>query len=259
MGGSSGIALAQHRSGRWHILAVAPSYTSFVELAQGKVVDWTGRHVGTMPDIGKLIAAAKDLAGASVDLIAADMPLSKGRIIGRRSADDAVSREYGGRWCGTHSPSVGRPGALSIAIRDQAEYLGYRLATAASTDRTRGLLETYPHPVVLDLLAASRRVEYKVQKRAKYWPLLTPDARLEQVFNNINLIIAALRSYMNDIVLPLDPRSSPSLLKKIEDAVDALVCCWVGICWLEDEVRAYGDDEATIWLPAAKAPMAVGG
>jgi len=43
-----------------------------------------------------------------------------------------------------------------------------------------------------------------------------------------------------------DPLARP---ESPEDAIDALVCAWVGIAYLEDRVVSYGDATAPIWSP----------
>jgi predicted RNase H-like nuclease len=50
-----------------------------------------------------------------------------------------------------------------------------------------------------------------------------------------------------------DAARVPSLahLKRYEDALDALVCAWVGVCALNGSARAYGDDAAAIWVPSS--------
>jgi predicted RNase H-like nuclease len=45
-------------------------------------------------------------------------------------------------------------------------------------------------------------------------------------------------------------------LKRYEDGLDALLCAWVGIKYLDGDVVAYGDDTAAIWVSAAVAPQA---
>jgi predicted RNase H-like nuclease len=42
---------------------------------------------------------------------------------------------------------------------------------------------------------------------------------------------------------------SASGLKRYEDALDALVCAWVGAKYLLGEAVAYGDGTAAIWVP----------
>ena len=48
------------------------------------------------------------------------MPVGKVTITGRRCADNAVSEEFGGNGCGTHSPNRERPGPIYISINDRA-------------------------------------------------------------------------------------------------------------------------------------------
>ena len=42
-----------------------------------------------------------------------------------------------------------------------------------------------------------------------------------------------------------------SYLKRYEDAIDALICGWVGICYLKGQAIPYGDQHAAIWVPQA--------
>jgi hypothetical protein len=46
------------------------------------------------------------------------MPLSIERITGRREADAAISRAFGGKGAAVHSPSVDRPGIISTKTRE---------------------------------------------------------------------------------------------------------------------------------------------
>jgi predicted RNase H-like nuclease len=38
-------------------------------------------------------------------------------------------------------------------------------------------------------------------------------------------------------------------LKRYEDAIDALICCWVGTLYAEGNARPMGDDTTAIWCP----------
>jgi predicted RNase H-like nuclease len=42
---------------------------------------------------------------------------------------------------------------------------------------------------------------------------------------------------------------SLSELKRYEDALDAVVCCWVGMEYIARSARPYGDGLAAIWCP----------
>lgn len=43
---------------------------------------------------------------------------------------------------------------------------------------------------------------------------------------------------------------SLSSLKRYEDALDALVCAWVGIKFMEGHALALGDDRCAVWVPS---------
>jgi len=84
---------------------LAPSYESFIATAgQRSAISWH-KPAGGAPNVGLLLEAAKLIADADVDIIAVDMPISKKPIIGRRAADDAISKAFGAAWAGTHSPT----------------------------------------------------------------------------------------------------------------------------------------------------------
>ncbi|UFW80699.1 DUF429 domain-containing protein [Rhizobium sp. SU303] len=50
--------------------------------------------------------------------------------------------------------------------------------------------------------------------------------------------------------LPLPSRDARGHeLKAFEDAIDAVVCAWVGACVTGGRARAFGDRESGIWVP----------
>jgi len=49
---------------------------------------------------------------------------------------------------------------------------------------------------------------------------------------------------------PDDAETTPlAHLKRYEDALDALVCAWVGSRFLAGEAMAFGDADSAIWAP----------
>jgi predicted RNase H-like nuclease len=147
----SGVALVQGDSSGWRCVAVAPSYDEFVSVAKGRQIDWSRPNFkGTHPNALGLLDAARQLAGSDIDLITIDMPIATVAIASRRAADDAVSTEFGSRWCSAHTPNSQRPGALGAALSSAFRNCGYPLrATTASRSQTPCLLEVYPHPALL--------------------------------------------------------------------------------------------------------------
>jgi predicted RNase H-like nuclease len=255
-GQPSGVALAVERAGGWSCAGVAPSYAGFLRLGAGEPVDWAAPAVeGEEADVEELLGAVERLApAADLTVVAVDMPLARTRIVSRRACDDAVSRAFGARGCGVHSPSPLRPGPLADRLRRAFARRGFVLATAAARGE-RSLLEVFPHTALLELTRSPYRLEYKASRARRYWPDATPPERRERLIAAWRRILRALDGRISGIDLPL-PRDAPAhgRMKRYEDALDALVCAWVGIEFLGGRARAYGDADAAIWTPESTAP-----
>ncbi|WP_245496160.1 DUF429 domain-containing protein [Rhizobium leguminosarum] len=244
----SGVALIVDRGSGWRLLEAAASYAAFAR--DGKDADTVVRHRGSLPDAPSLLAAAHEKLGETVDLVAIDMPLSLNPIIGRRASDNMVSSEYGARHASTHTPSVTRPGRLSDDLRIRFEAAGYPLAVSEPSGRA--LLEVYPHPALIELASADRRLPYKHSKSRKYWPDESPATRRKKLLETwrriVTLLDARIEGVRNALSLPSsDARGFE--MKAFEDALDAVVCAWVGACVMDGRARAYGDRESAIWVP----------
>ena len=113
----SGVAAATENLGGWQLVGAASSYHRFEVLA-GRSPGNEEITSGLLPNAPSLLVSAAVLSGCPIDLVAIDIPLSYSPIVGRRCADDAVSKAYGGRQCGTHTPSSLRPGLISDNLRE---------------------------------------------------------------------------------------------------------------------------------------------
>ncbi|MBB6164706.1 putative RNase H-like nuclease [Rhizobium wenxiniae] len=160
----SGVALVLNDAKAWRLLKVASSYEAFLSEASAP----TARHCGSIPDPHALLAKSFAIAQAPVTIGAIDMPLSTAPIIGRRASDNMISSVYGARHSGTHTRSALRPGKVSDELTAGFKQEGYPLLT--SEVRLPGLIEVYPHPALIELSAATRRLPYKHSKSRKYWP-----------------------------------------------------------------------------------------
>jgi predicted RNase H-like nuclease len=131
------------------------------------------------------------------------------------------------------------------------EAAGYPLATTGNCPLPC-LIEVYPHPALLSLLERERRVPYKGSKAARYWPGVTAAVRVDSLLREYSAILMALTKVFGpvDINLPSaqDVRAAAHL-KRYEDALDALICAWVGVEHLEGRTIALGDESAAIWCP----------
>jgi predicted RNase H-like nuclease len=252
----SGVALVVEGRGGWRCAAVAPSYEDFARLAGGAPVDWNHSPKGTPPPAPReLVDAVRRLAPeATLTVVAVDMPLARTPITCRRKSDDDVSREFGGRHCSTHSPSAERPGPIADAMRRDFAAAGFPLRTHGPTPRPgeASLIEVYPHTALLALCKAEERVPYKASRARAYWPGLEPLERKRRLLAEWARMRRALEREITGIDLPLPRPDIPlARLKRHEDALDALVCAWVGLQLLLGRACSFGDGDAAIWTPVA--------
>lgn len=250
----SGVALLKKSRARWRCVALAPDYASFLAL-HTRAVDWHAPHfLGSVPDPSALLAAAgQHLNGGDVSLVTVDMPVSAQAIVARRASDNAVSSAFGSAWCGCHTPSRTRPGPIGAAMSQGFAAAGFDVGTTATVCGTpRKLLEVYPHPALLKLLKLERRHTYKVSKHRAYWPADDVPTRVRKLLAALQQILDALRTRIDGIPLELPAYSSAlrfTQLKRYEDAIDALICGWIGIEYFNGSASAYGDDTSAIWIP----------
>ena len=250
----SGVALFACNKSGWRCLAVAPSYQQFVDICLGAKLVWSQRPGGGLPDLDQLLAAADRISNsAPVKVIAIDMPLSKQPIIGRRTADRLVSQAFGAKGCAVHSPSSQRPGRIADDLQANCRNRGYNLSTA-DTDVTTSpsLIEVYPHTAILNLLKLDFRFPYKVSRSNSYWPHTSLEYRKKALLESFQRILEGLSQEIGGVSIALpkyDQTHSLTVLKRYEDVIDAMICAWTGMKYLQGECNAYGDQEAAIWSP----------
>jgi len=183
---------------------LAPSYESFLALANGIPVDWSAKRFdGSRVEAGALLEAAAKLASAPVDLVTIDMPMATVPITQRRTADNLISKAFGARGCSTHSPGK-RPGKLGNDLTRQFKESGFEVATATVPVGTRGrLVEVYPHPALLSLLHREERVKYKVAKSSQYHAGKSRPERITLLLKEFENIVNALAPIIGPVPLPL--------------------------------------------------------
>lgn len=245
----SGVALVVESGEGWSLRATASSYQRFFALADKRQL---AEEVpsGSPPNAVALLSAASALCGRKVDLVAIDMPLAHSPIVGRRPSDDAVSRAYGARKCGTHTPSIARPGRISDDLKQEFERVGYPLRT--DNCFSPGIVEVYPHPALVELAAAAERLRYKASKVSSYWPSATPPERRAFLYQEWSLIVALLDGQIAGVkssMPALEIKASGRARKAYEDQLDAIVCAWVATCVLDGRAKSYGDEHSAIWIP----------
>jgi predicted RNase H-like nuclease len=245
----SGIALAVESREGWSLLTTASSYQRFFALADKRQFA-EKTPSGSPPDAVGLLTTASVLCGSPVDLVAIDMPLAYSPIVGRRLSDNAVSRAYGARKCGTHTPNAARPGRISDDLKQAFEQVGYPLRTDSCS--APGIIEVYPHPALVELTAAAERLRYKASKVRSYWPSATSLERRALLYQEWSVIVALLDREIAGVkssMPALEMTASGREIKAYEDQLDAIVCAWVATCVLDGRAKSYGDKQSAIWIP----------
>jgi len=169
-----------------------------------------------------------------------------------------VTKAYITRKAGTHSPTAQRPGPISRMLFEQLTQRGFEWLNAEASPQqnknARVFIEIYPHPAIIEMLGLTERLKYKVSKLQKYWPELDRERRRLAVIKNLNRLRAALNKRIAGVTQWLPAAQSfkqASQLKGYEDALDAVVCAWIGCEFVAGRCVAYGDVESAIWLPKA--------
>jgi predicted RNase H-like nuclease len=224
-------------------------------------VDWNAAKMpGSGPSVKRLLEATSRLTDAHVSVVAIDMPVATIPITGRRVADNDISKTYGSRKCSTHSPSIGRPGDMGAALSRDFQSIGYQIATTSDPPGSLNrLVEVFPHTALLSLLGRQERVRYKVSKASKYWPNLPTSQRRHLILQELCAIRTGLQAEFGLFDLPLPAVgtiTTQRMLKRFEDALDALICAWVGTRYAEKNAVAFGDSTAAIWCPADRVQSA---
>ena len=250
----SAVALVKQVGSQWLCQSLAPDYGQFIALAEGYPVDWSKKPEGATPDLEKLLSASEKLLGNQlVNLITVDMPVSKVPINGYREAEREIARAFSKYGCAAHAPSTERPGRISEAYTRNLSNYGFELGVKMTQPGTvNRLLEVYPHPALMRLMEAGYRLEYKAGKTSRYWPELSIPERKRKLYYIYKNILERISKTI--IGLPLDIPSQVmeqpfSSFKRFEDSIDALVCAWVGIQYLQGNAKAYGDQSGAIWVP----------
>lgn len=184
-----------------------------------------------------------------IELIVADIPLVfQGEFYGRRAADNEISQNFGSFKCSTHT--------VSEKCHPFLEQISIELIKTAEKYRIP-IIETYPHPAILSLFAQNgirlqERLQYKVAKQYSYWPQFNVVERKRALLNNLRSLIEIISTSVNmqQVHIPIiNLEMRKKEIKNLEDCLDALVCSWVGIQYLQSNCLGYGDEKAKIWIP----------
>lgn len=99
--GSSGVALLKIREDECKVVRVSDHYAQFTD-------EVFVPGIGGPLDATRLLTVAQQYAGAPVDLVAIDMPMSTVAITGSRAADREVARAFGSLQASPYTPTAAR-------------------------------------------------------------------------------------------------------------------------------------------------------
>jgi len=242
----SGVALVSSEGSPPKLIRASPSFEDFVLGTDPNA--WCAKH-NFRASLDDVLSVATELGGASVDVIAVDMPIATKPVRARRTSDHLISKCFGGRGCSTHTPTILRPGEISDRLCEEALANGFSLVTKTEQQPERALIEVYPHVAVLELCQAAYRVPYKLARMRRYWPKATACERRDNLRKEWAGVIGCLQEKIDfDFEIDCDGRTM-QFWKAWEDVIDAMVCCWVGLEWLGGRARPYGDETSAIWVP----------
>ena len=108
------------------------------------------------------------------------------------------------------------------------------------------MIEVFPHTAAIALLGATYRVPYKLSRIRQYWPERSPAERRRALLARSRLR-RALAAQIAGAPARIPPTSTLAELTRHEDALDALLCAWIGAHYLAGRTRAHGDATDAVW------------
>jgi predicted RNase H-like nuclease len=130
------------------------------------------------------------------------------------------------------SPQLGRENGhrsklRAAGIREGFEDTGYPLLTKQTgAIKLPGVIEIYPHPALVQLFDARKRLPYKASKFRSYWPEAFPADRRTRLYSQWREIAARLEreiAGVEAVLPPLEATSKAWEIKAYEDTLDAIV------------------------------------
>lgn len=183
------------------------------------------------------------VVGDATTAIAIDGPLIVPNPTGRRSCESELSAEYAARKAATHSSNrtlfsrwYGRVRGEDLVERFAAH--GFELLA-----RQAGIIEVYPHPALIELFGLAERHRYKAKRGFR-----VADRRIG--LQELDTMLASLGSADPPLLAPplvIDNSVRGRALKDAEDLLDARLCAWLALLWVEkgpDGFTIYGDRES---------------
>ncbi|MGX9788191.1 DUF429 domain-containing protein [Mycobacterium sp. MMS18-G62] len=224
------------------------------------VVDVNGRllHVGIAQDDASISDAVAPFTGGDC-LVAIDAPLIVNNPTGYRPAETAYNRDFqkfdaGAYPANTTNPLFNPPRAAALAS-------ALDLDMDPASNASRRAIEVYPHPATVVMFGLEKTLKYK---KGPFDVRQRELLKLMTLIEGLDDATPRLRANRSvswvELRRRVEAATKPAQLDRDEDAVDAVMCAYVGLYWYHrpDDVTIYGDADTgyivTPTLPAETVP-----
>lgn len=164
----------------------------------------------------------------NVQGLSIDAPLIINNVTGQRDCERELSQEYGARYASCHASNTTLyPNAASTTLAQSLSKAGY--FHLGNPEKEKWQIECYPHPALIEIFNLPERLPYKkgtVAKKkqgqvnlANHLKSLESSAILKLTFDD------TCTAFLDEDHIRLQAGSS---LKQNEDALDSIVCAYIG-------------------------------
>ena len=190
-------------------------------------------------------------------VVAIDCPLAVPNDSGLRACDRLMNDVFRRFEAGVH-PANRHTLSRYDGLRGErlaASLAAERFSLGPRSPSERNVIEVYPHAAMITLIGLTRTLKYKSRQTRGYAERWRELAKLQRLLAGLRT--ANPRFLIDDAVLRQPPKGiRGAALKRLEDALDALICAYVGLVYGVERFRKcamFGDrDGGHILVPMSE-------
>lgn len=216
------------------------------------VAAWDGRVARLVEppraDLGgndDIVAYVRRAAADGPAVVAIDCPLAVPNRTGLRDCDKLMNRVFRPFEAGVYPANrtnLGRYGGLrGVTLSRALAADGFSLDPRSWAERR--VIEVYPHAAMIGMFALARTLKYKPRQGRSYEERWREMARFQHLLAGLSRAAPPFR--IEDGILDRSPEPLRGAeLKSLEDALDSLVCAFVGLSYGVEGLRrcaVFGD------------------
>ena len=227
-----------------------PSAIAIGTLSKNRfTIDCIHSAVTGLDHIQRLIKKESTLSGISIDA-----PLIIPNTRGQRVCEAQLNQQYRRYHAGCHPSNLSLyPDAASVRL---SQYLSTRnFQHLGKPANTKWQIECYPHPALIELFQLTERLKYKkgkVSEKKEGQKELTRLIRELSKRKSLALIID--QQYPSLPEAAAIKKRKGRKIKENEDALDAIICSYIGACYAGNpNNRIFGDSQTGyIYVPVSR-------